>query len=135
MSANFVWSITKMGTWPSYEGETDVVVWAQWDCTGTEVVNGSTFTANNAGTAFFTLQQGSSFTPYDQLTQDQVLGWCWQSVSKADVQIGIQDQINTLATPTPADLPLPWVPPVDTSQQMATVPPPAPVDPMPTPQA
>lgn len=111
MSATFTWSITEMGAWPSYEGQTDVVVWAQWRCEGLETVSGQEYSSANAGTSAFTLAQGGSFTPYDQLTQEQVLAWVWQSVSKVDIEVGIQANIDQIAKPKPEVLPLPWVTP------------------------
>jgi hypothetical protein len=52
---------------------------------------------------------GGSFTPYDQLTQEQVLGWCWangvdQTAVEAEVTAQLANQVNPLTT-TP---PLPW---------------------------
>lgn len=108
MSATFTWSIANMGTWPSYEGQTDVVVWAQWVCTGAEEVNGQEFVNQTQGLASFTIEQGGSFTPYDQLTQEQVLGWVWQSVSKPDVEVSVQVALDQESKPKPSVLPLPW---------------------------
>jgi hypothetical protein len=53
---------------------------------------------------------GSSFTPYAQLTQSQVIGWCWangvnQSATEAAIASNLNLQINPLVTQPP----LPWV--------------------------
>jgi hypothetical protein len=51
-----------------------------------------------------------TFTPYADLTQDQVLGWIWangvdQQATEQAVQTNIDNQINPpIVTP-----PLPWV--------------------------
>jgi hypothetical protein len=106
MSTNFTWSITLLET-KQQEGQyTDVVVTASWYCVGVE--NGTGFTCNSAGSSTFTAPTGS-FTPYSQLTQDQVLGWCYSSgVNKAAVEAGIQAQITAAANPPIVNLPLPW---------------------------
>ncbi len=51
---------------------TDVVITADWRCNGTD----GTYSGTCYGSASFAPPTGS-FTPYDQLTQDQVLGWCF----------------------------------------------------------
>ena len=54
-----------------------------------------------------------SFTPYNELTEQQVLDWCFangvdKTAIEANVSLQIQNQIN----PPVVVLPLPWVPPV-----------------------
>ena len=101
------WVIEQMWVKPQEDGQTDVVVTAAWRCNG---VDGE-YSGTVYGTAGFTLEQGASFTPYDQLTQDQVLGWCWANgVDKDEVEANVTAQIQNQITPpiiTPA---LPWAP-------------------------
>jgi hypothetical protein len=102
---NITWVIEQMWVKPQEDGQTDVVVTAAWRCNGVE----ESYTGTVYGTAGFTLQQGGDFTPYDQLTQEQVLGWCWENgvdkdATEANVAKQIEDQINPPIT-TP---PLPW---------------------------
>jgi hypothetical protein len=102
---NITWVIEQMWVKPQEDGLTDVVVTAAWRCNGVD----ETYTGTVYGTASFVLQQGSDFTPYNQLTQDQVLGWCWgngvdKDATEANVAQQIEDQINPPIT-TP---PLPW---------------------------
>ncbi len=106
MSTNFTWSITLLET-KQQEGQyTDVVVTASWYCVGVE--SGTGFTCNSAGSSTFTAPTGS-FTPYSQLTQDQVLGWCYSSgVNQTEVEAGIQAQIDAAVNPPIVNLPLPW---------------------------
>ena len=94
-------------------GETDVVFNVQWSCEGQQVSNGVTYSNGQNGVTFVQYRQGEPFTPYDQLTQDQVLGWVWanpttsQATIEAQIQQNIDNQINNpVVTP-----PLPWVPP------------------------
>jgi hypothetical protein len=88
---------------------TDVVITADWRCNGTQ----DNYSGTCYGSASFAPPSGS-FTPYDQLTQDQVLGWCFangvdQKSIEANVSLQIENQIN----PPIIAPPLPWVPPVE----------------------
>jgi hypothetical protein len=50
-----------------------------------------------------------TFTPYADLTQAQVLGWVWASgIDKANVEAGVQGQIDNLINPPTVTPPLPW---------------------------
>jgi hypothetical protein len=116
MSATFTWTIANMQVVPQLDGQTDVVVQATWVCTGVEDANGKTYTNSaNGGGAFTAPQQGQPFTPYDQLTQEQVLGWVWQTISQEKIESGVQGQLNNQINPPTVDLPLPWVAPEPTS--------------------
>jgi hypothetical protein len=88
---------------------TDVVITADWRCNGSQ----ENYSGTCYGSCSFAPPSGS-FTPYPDLTQDQVLGWCYangvdQSAIEANVSLQIQNQIN----PPVVSLPLPWVPPVE----------------------
>lgn len=86
------------------DGQTDVVITAAWRCNG---VDGD-YAATVYGSCSFTYD-GGSFTPYDQLTQDQVLGWCWSSgVDKNATEVAVDQQIQSQIAPTVVTLPLPW---------------------------
>ena len=76
-----------------------------WTVTGVD----GTYTAEIGGNSQFTVQEGPTFTPYDQLTQAQVLAWIpAEQISSA--QSCVQGQIDSLITPpvSPQNTPLPW---------------------------
>jgi hypothetical protein len=104
MATQTTWIIEQMSVAPQLDGQTDVVVTAAWRCTG---INGQ-YVGTLYGSASFSLEQGSSFTPYDQLTQDQVLGWVWTTVDKTQIELVVVAQLNNLANPPVIELPLPW---------------------------
>jgi hypothetical protein len=53
-----------------------------------------------------------TFTPYDQLTQEQVLGWCWANgVDKTATEANVQSQIDNQISPPTIQPPLPWAAP------------------------
>ena len=62
-----------MECYPTYEQNVDVVFTVHWDCLGSETVNNITYTGRVYGSTGVTYHSGSEFTPYEQLTQNQVL--------------------------------------------------------------
>jgi hypothetical protein len=98
------WTITAMDCYPQESGNTDVVFNVHWTCAGTD----GTYNASVYSTCTVP-GPGNPFTPYDQLTQQQVLGWIWangvdQAATEAAVQTQLDNQINPPVV-TPA---LPW---------------------------
>lgn len=98
------WIIEAMDCKPTEGSLTDVVITAHWRCNGTD----GTFSATVYGTCSFGQPEGD-FTPYADLTQDQVLGWCWNSgVDKDTTEANIDTQIANLVNPPIVTPPLPW---------------------------
>jgi len=105
MATQITWIIEQMSVAPQLDGQTDVVVVASWRCNG---VDGQ-YLASVYGSAGFNLSQSSSFTPYDQLTQDQVLNWCYENgVDKTAIETNIDQQIQNQINPPIITPPLPW---------------------------
>ena len=100
------WKIEAMDCTPQ-EGELiDVVIVAHWRCNGTD----GTFSGSVYGTAAMGLPS-DPFTPYEDLTEAQVVGWVQASIgaegvaaAEAAVVQQIANQVNPpVVTPT-----LPW---------------------------
>jgi len=103
------WIIERLLVKPTEGSLTDVVITADWRCNGTD----ETYSGTCYGSTSFAPPSGSGFTPYEDLTQEQVLGWCYangvdQSAIEANVSLQIENQIN----PPIIAPPLPWLPPV-----------------------
>jgi hypothetical protein len=86
----------------------DVVITADWRCNGSQ----DNYSGTCYGSASFAPPSGS-FTPYEDLTEQQVLDWCFangvdQTAIEANVTAQIENQIN----PPIIAPPLPWVPPL-----------------------
>ena len=81
------------------------VVNVLWTVTG---VDGQ-YTAEIGGNSQFTMQEGSTFIPYDQLTPEIVIGWI-PPEQIASAQACVQGQIDSLITPpvSPQNTALPW---------------------------
>lgn len=95
------WSVTKLEV-TTYEGLTDVVISVSWSVTDTQ--QGITETFNGV-----TLVEplGDNFTPYNQLTEAQVLEWVFKKVSQAGTEALVTQRIQDKISP-PIDPPLPW---------------------------
>jgi hypothetical protein len=94
-----------MDCYPTVGSETDVVFTVHWTCSGTD----GTYNASVYSTCAVPAPTGSAFTPYDQLTQDQVLGWVWANgVDKAATEAAVQQQLNNQINPPVVTPPLPW---------------------------
>jgi hypothetical protein len=101
---NITWKIQALDCKPQEGDLTDVVITAHWRCNG--------MFADTYGTVYGTCgfsQPGEPFTPYADLTQEQVLGWCWASgVDKAATEANIDQQIKDQIAPPVVTPPLPW---------------------------
>ena len=112
--SQMTWAVTSMACYPQAEGETDVVFNVFWQCTGQEVVGNDPTTSQVyngriAGSQPVTYTAGSPYTPYDQLTQAQVLGWIWAAgVDKTATEAQVQIQIDNAINPPVVTPPLPW---------------------------
>jgi len=108
MSATITWTVTAMDCYPQAEGETDVVFTVHWTCSGVQ----DAYSASVYSTCGVTYVAGTPYTPYNQLTQNQVLGWIWASgVNQAATEAAVQQQINNQINPPVVTPPLPWAAP------------------------
>lgn len=94
--------------------ETDVVVTSTYRCKAIETVgtgdSAKTYIGVVDGSCSFQPPSGS-FTPYEDLTQEQVLGWCYENgVDKNAIEANVTLQIQNQIDPPVVTLPLPWVP-------------------------
>lgn len=99
MTNTYTWTIASMPAYPQAEGQTDVVFQVNWLCTATDDQGN---TASLPGTTSVTYTAGDPYTPYADLTQDQVLGWVWAVTPQKGVEAYLDSQINAVT------LPLPW---------------------------
>ena len=99
------WNILQLEVKP-YEGNlTDVVITAEWTLADTQ----GEYSASIGGSVTFPAPSGD-FTPYEDLTKEQVLGWVWENgVDKDETEAGIAKAIEAQANPAVVIQPLPWV--------------------------
>lgn len=103
MTTQITWSITAMDC-STTETNPDTVITAHWTCLG---VDGD-YTTSIYSTCSFPPPEGT-FIPYSDLTQEQVLGWCWANgVNKDATEAAVEAQIQALINPPVVSPQLPW---------------------------
>lgn len=108
MSATITWTVTAMDCYPQADGETDVVFTVHWTCSGVQTEGETTYNGSVYSTTSVPAPSGS-FTPYADLTQNQVLGWVWANgVDQAATEAAVQQQIDNQINPPVIQPPLPW---------------------------
>ena len=108
MAATINWVIEYMQCYPQAEGETDVVFNVGWRCNGVQVDGENTYTGTVYSTQAVTYVAGSPYTPYQDLTESQVLGWIWAAgVDQASAEAAVQQQIDNQINPPVVQPPLP----------------------------
>lgn len=107
MATTYTWTINAMDCYPQHDGETDVVFTVHWTLNGTDgTYNGSVY-----GTVGVTYDASAPFTPYADLTQNQVVGWVEAALGAeqvASLEANIATQIANQANPPVVTPPLPW---------------------------
>jgi len=101
-----LWIIERLLVKPTEGSETNVVITADWRCNGTQ----DQYSGTCYGSCSFQPPSGE-FTPYEDLTEAQVLNWCYENgVDKTAIEANVTQQINDQINPPVVTLPLPWVP-------------------------
>ena len=102
------WIIERLLVKPTEGSLTDVVITADWRCNGTD----GTYSGTCYGSASFQ-PPTENFTPYEDLTEQQVLDWCYANgVDKSAIEANVTQQIENQINPPIIAPPLPWVEPV-----------------------
>jgi len=98
------WIIERLLVKPTEGTLTDVVITADWRCNGSQ--------DNYSGTCYGSCSfapPSENFTPYEDLTQEQVLGWCFANgVDQSAIEANVTQQINDQINPPVIAPPLPW---------------------------
>ena len=105
---NYIWKITSLET-VNTDDKPDYVVNTSYKV---EAVDGS-FTSEMRDVMSFKIDEGSSFIPYDQLTNDLVISWVKSTLGLQEIEFiekSLADVIAYKKNPpvTPQVKPLPW---------------------------
>jgi hypothetical protein len=96
-----------MDAYPELDGETDVVFTVHWTLNGTD----GTYAGSVYGSVGVSLDEGSAFTPYADLTEAQVVGWVQDALGEEQVasyEANVAQQIADQQDPPVVTPPLPW---------------------------
>jgi hypothetical protein len=112
-----LWIIERLLVRPTEGSITDVVITADWRCNGTQ----DQYSGTCYGSCSFQPPTGE-FTPYPNLTQEQVLDWCFANgVDQAVIEANVTQQIENQINPPVIAPPLPWVPAVKVAEPVIVV--------------
>jgi len=93
------WNCKTVDVHPQEEGETNVVYNVHWIVTGVK----DDYSATNIGVQIVTLNPETTFIPFDELTNEVVVGWTKEAMGEEQVEAiegGIASQIAELENPT-----------------------------------
>lgn len=112
MTITYKYSVNQLECYPTYESQSDVVFKVVWSYRG---VNADGVGSSRGGIQEVTYVAGSPFTPFNELTEAQVLGWVQPTISaeqQAEMEAGIAGdiawQIEQASANNPVSPPLPW---------------------------
>ena len=107
MATTYNWNVVQMEAYPEKDGYTDVVFQVHWTLTGTD----GEYTGGAYGSVGVLLDVDGGYTPYDELTQDQVVGWVKDALGAEQVtqlEDNVAQQIADQINPPVVTPPLPW---------------------------
>ena len=107
MSITNTWAVIQMDCYPELDGDTDVVFTVHWTLPGTD----GDYTGSVYGSQAVALDPTAPFTPYDDLTEAQVIGWVQAAMGAEQVaayEANVATQIANQINPPVVTPPLPW---------------------------
>jgi hypothetical protein len=102
----FQWTIVSMPAYSMIDGQSDVVFQVNWSCQAMDGKMALNAVANGSVPVSYTA--GSPFTPYADLTQEQVWGWIDPSIDRPEIEASLQAMIDEQKNPPVVTPPLPW---------------------------
>lgn len=105
--ATINWKVEQMTSYPTYSGKSDVVFNVGWKA----ICDDGGHLGYSFGTQIIELDPSAPFTPYKDLTEDQVIEWVKSSLGEdgvIKVEAEIQEMINLSKNPPVVTYPLPW---------------------------
>ena len=107
MSNEYSWYISQLDCYPTQDNKTDVVFTVHWRRVATD----GTYSADIYGSQAVTLDAEAPFTPYADLTEEQVIGWLEEAFGPellAAQVAALDQQIANQLNPPVVSPPLPW---------------------------
>jgi hypothetical protein len=115
MEIVYQWVISKMEAKPQEGFLTDVVVIVQWRRIAITIVDNKEYFAETVGEYSCPTPSGEDFTPYEDLTRDQVIGWLEAGLDMEAIDRNLIAQLDQQINPPIIVLPLPWEPTTTTT--------------------
>jgi hypothetical protein len=109
MAIVYNWVISSMDEYPKTADDlTDVVFVVHWRRQATDIVGDKSYFADIYGTLAVPAPSPEDFTPYPDLTFEQVCGWLEAGLDVLTLDAALAQQIENQINPPVISLPLPW---------------------------
>lgn len=108
MAITYNWNVIQMDAYPEKDGLMDVVFQVHWTLVGTD----NTYKGTAYGSCSVTLDESVTYTPYNELTHEQVVGWVKDTIGAEGIayyETNIATQIENKINPPVVTPPLPWI--------------------------
>jgi hypothetical protein len=100
----FKWIISAMECIKNEGDLQDIVITIHWRYQATK----DEVTTDNYGAVSMPLPTGEDFTPYEELTKEQVCGWLEATLDVPTMEENLEKQLDLLINPTNVTLPPPF---------------------------
>jgi hypothetical protein len=107
---NYTWKIDNLSCYDELNGLTDVVFKVEWTCLAEEQDGDKNYNTQWMDKTIVPIETGDQFTPFQQLTEEQILGWVWQTgLDKNYIESRLVEGINEQKTaPSITEQLVPW---------------------------
>lgn len=102
---NYTWTFSAFDCKVNEDGLQKVVTTVHWRYRGTDQDG---ITAESYGAQIVGEPNPEVFTPYPDLSKEQVIGWMEQTLDVEAMQQNLATQINLIKNPVTETLPAPW---------------------------
>ena len=111
LNITYNWNFNPLECYPTESGQTDVVFNVHWQLYATT----GSYGASSIGVQRVGPLGTGSFTPFEELTKEQVQGWIVDSMGTGSVDAmytSLASQIENQINPPTVTLPAPWLNPL-----------------------
>jgi hypothetical protein len=108
---NINWKILQLECKTSENGLTNVVYKVHWKCIAMETINEIQYISEMQGPLNIQSPDPSNFTPYESLTEEQVITWVQDTfgdIYTQEIYDSLQEDLNEQISPTKLYLTPPW---------------------------
>ena len=109
MEIVYNWIVSSMQEYPkTSDNLTDVVFIVNWRRTASTQIDGNNYIVDTFNQLSVPAPDPANFTPYADLTFEQVCGWLEAGLNVAEIDAGLAIQLENVINPPVVQLPLPW---------------------------
>ena len=110
METNFQFVISQLNCAVESDGLPNVINMIHWRYNATKVEGQKTYFAETYGASSVAQPNPQNFTPYADVTEEEVINWLEQILPVEAMQLSLEANIALQINPIEVTLPLPWLP-------------------------